>query len=332
MHLPHIGHEVIVSFIEGDPDQPIITGRVYNDMNKPADALPDEQHKSVIRSFGDNDIVIEDKEGDKHILLKQACGNEIRMHETTPDIEIKQECGNEVLMKASGPDIEIKQACGNEILMHEAEGIQIRDKYGNEVVLDAESGFIRIASPTHNSFIELGKSIVFNTDSKSESLIGADCKFTVMGATADVFQGIKASYHQGLKTDTFVGGKHTTSIGGVLTLNWAREFTKNWEDRDRKSDGHIRYDSEKFIHLIGGPGNESQLQLKKPGVTLSSGGDGYGDGFVKISDKGIHIKANKGKIILEGPEIVLIANKTKIMSELTHVTKGKLKHKDTEIT
>ena len=165
MFIPHIGHEVIVDFEEGDPDRPIITGRVYHGNNMPADPLPDEKTKSVIRSWQDNDIVIEDKDGDKHIQIKQANGNEIILHETSPNIEIFQENGNKIVMTADGPNINITQECGNEILMHAAEGIQIRDKYGNEVVLDAAAGFIRIASPSHNSFMELGKSITSYTDS-----------------------------------------------------------------------------------------------------------------------------------------------------------------------
>ncbi|SDY20401.1 type VI secretion system tip protein TssI/VgrG, partial [Aidingimonas halophila] len=42
--LPRIGHEVIVSFLEGDPDQPLITGRTYHAVNTPPYALP--EHKT----------------------------------------------------------------------------------------------------------------------------------------------------------------------------------------------------------------------------------------------------------------------------------------------
>jgi type VI secretion system secreted protein VgrG len=50
MFLPRIGQEVIVDFLEGDPDQPIITGRVYNDEQKPPGTLPDNQNISGFRS------------------------------------------------------------------------------------------------------------------------------------------------------------------------------------------------------------------------------------------------------------------------------------------
>ncbi len=48
--LPRIGHEVVVSFLEGDPDQPLITGAVYNATTTPPYALPTEQTKSTIMS------------------------------------------------------------------------------------------------------------------------------------------------------------------------------------------------------------------------------------------------------------------------------------------
>lgn len=50
MHLPRIGQEVIVSFYGGDPDQPIVTGSVYNAMNTPPWSLPEQQALSGFRS------------------------------------------------------------------------------------------------------------------------------------------------------------------------------------------------------------------------------------------------------------------------------------------
>lgn len=50
LNIPRIGQEVLVDFLEGDPDRPIITGRVYNGAQMPVYSLPAEQHSSGIRS------------------------------------------------------------------------------------------------------------------------------------------------------------------------------------------------------------------------------------------------------------------------------------------
>ena len=48
--IPRIGNEVIVDFINGDPDYPIITGRVYNDMQMPPWQLPDNKTQSGVKT------------------------------------------------------------------------------------------------------------------------------------------------------------------------------------------------------------------------------------------------------------------------------------------
>lgn len=48
--IPRIGMEVLVSFIEGNPDRPLVTGCVYNGKNEPFYALDDNQTRSVIRT------------------------------------------------------------------------------------------------------------------------------------------------------------------------------------------------------------------------------------------------------------------------------------------
>ncbi len=75
MYIPRIGHEVIVDFEEGDPDRPIITGRVYHGINKPPYSLPAEKTRSTIKSnsspggSGSNELRFEDKKGSEEVYL-----------------------------------------------------------------------------------------------------------------------------------------------------------------------------------------------------------------------------------------------------------------------
>jgi type VI secretion system secreted protein VgrG len=65
--LPRIGQEVIVSYIDGDPDRPLVTGCVFNGVNTTPIALPGSQTQSVLRSRSSkngqagNEIRMEDK-------------------------------------------------------------------------------------------------------------------------------------------------------------------------------------------------------------------------------------------------------------------------------
>jgi type VI secretion system secreted protein VgrG len=74
--IPRIGMEVVVSFLEGDPDQPLITGCVYNGDSMPPYALPAEQTKSSIKSNtskgggGFNEIRFEDKKDSEEIFVQ----------------------------------------------------------------------------------------------------------------------------------------------------------------------------------------------------------------------------------------------------------------------
>jgi type VI secretion system secreted protein VgrG len=78
MHIPRIGQEVIVHFLEGDPDQPIITGRVYNGDSMPPYDLPTNATQSGIKSRSSakgaadnfNEIRFEDKKGSEELFMQ----------------------------------------------------------------------------------------------------------------------------------------------------------------------------------------------------------------------------------------------------------------------
>ena len=50
VYLPRIGHEVVVTFLEGDPDRPIVTGAVYNGLHTPPYELPEHKTRTVFRT------------------------------------------------------------------------------------------------------------------------------------------------------------------------------------------------------------------------------------------------------------------------------------------
>lgn len=73
--IPRVGQEVIVSFLEGDPDRPLITGVVYNADQTVPYPLPANQTRSTIKtnsskgSAGYNELRFEDKAGSEEIFI-----------------------------------------------------------------------------------------------------------------------------------------------------------------------------------------------------------------------------------------------------------------------
>ena len=78
MHIPRIGQEVIVEFLEGDPDRPIVTGRVYNAQTTVPYELPGNKTQSGIKSRSTmkggegnfNEIRFEDKIGSEEVYVQ----------------------------------------------------------------------------------------------------------------------------------------------------------------------------------------------------------------------------------------------------------------------
>ncbi|MFL6674172.1 MAG: type VI secretion system Vgr family protein [Massilia sp.] len=74
--IPRIGMEVVVSFLEGDPDRPLVTGCVYNGDAMPPYTLPDDQTRSTIKTnsskggAGFNEIRFEDKKDAEEIFVQ----------------------------------------------------------------------------------------------------------------------------------------------------------------------------------------------------------------------------------------------------------------------
>lgn len=89
MAIPRIGQEVIVEFLEGDPDRPIITGRVYNGDHPVPYKLPEHATRTTLKSrsspdggTGHNELRFEDKKGGEQVYIHAQKDMDVRIRGT----------------------------------------------------------------------------------------------------------------------------------------------------------------------------------------------------------------------------------------------------------
>jgi type VI secretion system secreted protein VgrG len=115
--LPRIGHEVLVDFLDGNPDNPVIVGQLYSDKNLPPWTLPDNKTQSGFKTKSSskggtddfNELRFEDKKGEEQIFMQaqKDLDVEVKNNETR---KVKQdrtttiEEGNETQTVAKGDE------------------------------------------------------------------------------------------------------------------------------------------------------------------------------------------------------------------------------------
>ncbi len=120
--IPRIGHEVIVSFLNGDPDQPIITGRTYHATNTPPYSLPENKTKTVLRH-------------DQHLTVENDQFTQIKHNQhLTVEGESREAVTGEQVLSIEG-SLHVKTG---KVWVNEA-GTEIHVKAGQKVVIEAGS-------------------------------------------------------------------------------------------------------------------------------------------------------------------------------------------------
>ena len=123
--IPRVGMEVVVEFIEGDPDRPLVTGAVYNGDNKHPYELPANKTQSGVKSDsskgggGYNQVMFEDKKNSEEIDLHAQKHYKLKILDTET-----REIGERFTSQIAGPnsrkttllrgDDDLKIATGNQ--------------------------------------------------------------------------------------------------------------------------------------------------------------------------------------------------------------------------
>lgn len=92
MMIPRIGHEVLVKYLNGDPDQPIVVGRTYHSTTEPPYELPKHKTRMTIKSKthkgnGFNELRFEDEMGREEVFIHAEKDlNHIVKHDETTQV------------------------------------------------------------------------------------------------------------------------------------------------------------------------------------------------------------------------------------------------------
>ncbi len=206
IHVPRMGQEVIVDFLEGDPDRPIITGRVYNGSNMPPYGLPGSATQSGIKSRSSkgggaanaNEIRMEDRKGSEEFFVQaEKDMNSVIKHNETRSVGVDRT----VSIGAN----ETKSVGANETIT--VGGNEARTVKGNETI-----------DITKNETVTIGgnesKSVKGN---ETVSITGNDT-LTVTGAQHITVKASRDEKVMVSDTITVVGARSLTAAAHTVTV------------------------------------------------------------------------------------------------------------------
>ncbi len=292
--LPRIGMEVAVTFLHGDPDQPLITGAVYNGEHAPPYALPDEKTKSTLKTNsspggeGYNELTFEDKAGEEQIIVHaQKDYNETVLNNHSTSVGADQSnsvSGNQSTSVSGNRTVSVT---GNETHKVDKER-KLTVTHKQTVTCEAELESIITGPEKHTvanklteeygsgreTTIKAGDTLTVQTEDKVVSV-------TKGGHTVNAKAHIRLTQNEnhylllkdkaeiGTSKDfTVTNGKSSiTSKGGKLCLSGAEEVSivcGKTSSITLNSDGTITFSGK----VVKGTGGNSSFKFENAGVSL----------------------------------------------------------------
>lgn len=241
MHIPRIGHEVLVSFLEGDPDRPLITGRVYNASKMPPYSLEENKTQSGIKSRSTqggtsdnfNEIRMEDKKGSEELYIQAERDETILVKND----KVESIGHNETI--AIGNDRQ--ESVGHDETLSIANNRNVSVGADQKLTVGADQKLTVGANETQN----IGANLTVT--------VGADRSLSVSGSDAGSV---------GVNQTMTVAGQQSISVGNSAELNIGASY-------DISAGAPINITSAAMITLMAGG---SRIEIGPQGVTIQTGG------------------------------------------------------------
>jgi len=299
MAVPRMGQEVIVDFLEGDPDQPIIIGRVYNADQMPPYALPANMTQTGIKSRSSkgggaanfNEIRFEDKKGSEQVFLHA---------EKNQDIEVEKD---ETHWVGNDRKKTIDHDETSHIKHDRTETVDNNETItivGNRSITVDKSETATVAMQrTHT----VGINETISVGAAQEITVGAAQVITV-GASQTISAAASQTLNAGRNQAINVGGSQTVDIGKNAsvsigedenhTVSGKRQSTVSKDDT-LNVDKNLSFTAGESITITTG---DASILMKKDGSITIKGKDITIEGSGKIS-----IKASSD-IVMKGSKIL----------------------------
>ena len=219
MAVPRVNQELIISFLDGDPDQPIATGRTYRETNLPPYELPKHKTRMTIKSRthkgeGFNELRFEDELGQEEVYIHAEKDKNVYIkHDNTTFV------GNDRSEKV-GHDEQIEVGHDRKEQVGNDERISIGQDQYHSVGRDRMQSFGR------DHQITIGKDRIENIGNDRHDTIAVNHRMEIGGNAEQVIQGfqhISAAQGIGTKTTTYQLQTSDSLVlkgpGGSITLD-----------------------------------------------------------------------------------------------------------------
>lgn len=288
MVIPRIGNEVIVSFLEGDPDRPIVTGHVYNGAAMFGYSLPGDKTRTSIKTYsspggaGFNELRFEDAAGNEEVFLHaQKDWNIQVLNDRTQSI------GNDHTHTVGHDEtMEVKNDRTRKVGANESIDIVANEtiKIGGDLT-ETVGGTLNL-TVTGAQSVKVTGAVTNTFEAAQATTVGADDSLSVSGA-----QNVSVTGNRGTAVDgddsLNVKGGHSVTVKGADSLA---------VDGDHSMDlkGASAIDVGKDLSISAA--DEIKLECGSASITLKKNGD------IEIKGNNINIKGS-GNITVKGSAV-----------------------------
>jgi type VI secretion system secreted protein VgrG len=304
--IPRIGQEVIVDFLEGDPDRPIITGRVYNADQMPPYELPANKTQTGAKSRSSlggssanfNEIRFEDKKGAEQLYIhaEKNQDNIVENDETT-DVghDRTEKVGNNETITIG---VNRTETVGNNETI--AIGVNRTETVGaNESITIGANRTISVgASETATVALQRTHAVGVN-----ETIAIGAAQEVGIGAFQAIAVGAYQTVNVGAHQSVNVGGNQSTSVGGSQSLNVVSnrsvdvsggQSTKVGKDDAHKVGNNLVIDAGDSVTIRTG---SASITMKKDGTVVIKGNN------ISVQGSGkINVKASSD-VVIKGSKV-----------------------------